>query len=401
LAALGYEVVVDEDTGIPFTFRLAFNLNQTGPLTGETYAAARRVALANKNARSHLLAVRSTLTGEAGLHIGVAHYRAQTVTADAGEYGFTFTAVVTGGGSFSTGSAVTLACAATSGIGNLSLQWYLGGVAIEGATSSTYSFTLSDATDGDYTCVASNGIMEPVTSNTASVKIRGVISDFANVSGDGICYATNGNLYVTNSQTKCVYCVDNDGTVTTLASGLEHPSQICQGSDENIYLADSGSVKKITLSGTVSTFATFNSAIWGICSSVDGCLYCSTGTGYLVKLLYDGTHTQLGQLPSSGFYFIAEATSGNLYLTSVNIVVNATKAGVFTTVASTSGCRGISQLSNGKLCVTQRTPGLIVEMSEVGVTTTIATGLTYLTDTCQGLDGDLFSIGTTLQRITY
>ena len=86
LAALGYEVVVDEDTGIPFTFRLAFNLNQTGPLTGETYAAARRVALANKNARSHLLAVRSTLTGEAGLHIGVAHYRAQTVTADAGKY---------------------------------------------------------------------------------------------------------------------------------------------------------------------------------------------------------------------------------------------------------------------------------------------------------------------------
>ena len=88
LAALGYEVVVDEDTGIPFTFRLAFNLNQTGPLTGDTYAAARRVALSNKNARSHLLAVRSTLTGEADLHIGVAHYRAQTVTADAGVYVF-------------------------------------------------------------------------------------------------------------------------------------------------------------------------------------------------------------------------------------------------------------------------------------------------------------------------
>jgi hypothetical protein len=40
------------------------------------------VALANKNARSHLLAVRSILTGDAGLHIGIAHYRAQTVTAD-------------------------------------------------------------------------------------------------------------------------------------------------------------------------------------------------------------------------------------------------------------------------------------------------------------------------------
>jgi len=86
LAALGYEVIVDEDTGIPFTFRLAFNLNQTGPLTGETYAAARRVALANKNARSHLLAVRSTMTNTAELHIAVVHYRAQIVTVDAGIY---------------------------------------------------------------------------------------------------------------------------------------------------------------------------------------------------------------------------------------------------------------------------------------------------------------------------
>ena len=80
LSVLGYEVTVDEATGQAYTFRLEFDLNQTGIIGTGTFAAARRVAMANKNARSKLLAVRSSLTETAGVYGAVAHHRAQTVT---------------------------------------------------------------------------------------------------------------------------------------------------------------------------------------------------------------------------------------------------------------------------------------------------------------------------------
>lgn len=86
LAALGYEVTVDENTGEVYTFRLEFDLNQTGIIGTDTFAAARRVAMANKNARSKLLAVRSSLTANAGVYGAVAHHRAQTVTVDCGRW---------------------------------------------------------------------------------------------------------------------------------------------------------------------------------------------------------------------------------------------------------------------------------------------------------------------------
>ena len=157
LSALGYEVVVDEDTGIPFTFRLAFDLNQTGPLTGETFAAAKRVALANKNARSHLLAVRSSLTAEAGLHIGVAHYRAQTVTADAGTYDLSLYVTVAGGGVYLSDAPVTLTATVT-GPGEITGQWSKDGEDIEGETGLTLTFTMDAAAQGEYTYTATNGL---------------------------------------------------------------------------------------------------------------------------------------------------------------------------------------------------------------------------------------------------
>jgi len=299
LAALGYEVVVDEDTGIPFTFRLAFDLNQTGVLGTDTFAAARRVAMANKNARSKLLAVRSSMTATAGVYGAVAHHRAQTVTVDAGEYDFTLTAVVTGGGSFLTGATVTLTCVATSGAWTLSLQWHLGGVAIEGATSSTYSFTLSDATDGDYTCVASNGIMEPVTSNTASVIIAGIVSQFSSlVGGSDICQASNGNFYVVS--TSGVYEVLQDGTyslISTTATG----NGICQKSDGYLYVSGNVTWKLDTSGNTVQYSLRGGNRI---CEGYNGLLYVTgfdtnSDTSAIWSINSDGTYQRFA---SVGYY---------------------------------------------------------------------------------------------------
>jgi phage tail P2-like protein len=56
LQAIGYEVMVDENTGTPYTFRLQVDIGETGG-TEEIYDEAERIALRNKNARSHLLGV--------------------------------------------------------------------------------------------------------------------------------------------------------------------------------------------------------------------------------------------------------------------------------------------------------------------------------------------------------
>ena len=157
LAALGYEVTVDENTGEVYTFRLEFDLNQTGVLGTDTFAAARRVALANKNARSKLLAVRSSLTATAGVYGAVAHHRAQTVTVDAGEYDFTLTATISGGGTYADGATAMLSVSASASLGTLVYQWSKDGILIDGEVSSTLEIVVSSSTKGHYACNVSNG----------------------------------------------------------------------------------------------------------------------------------------------------------------------------------------------------------------------------------------------------
>lgn len=156
LAALGYEVTVDENTGEVCTFRLEFDLNQTGILGTDTFAAARRVAMANKNARSKLLAVRSSLTATAGVYGAVAHHRAQTVTVDCGTYDLSLLVEVTGGGVYQTGDTVTL-IATVTGPGAITGQWSKGGADIDGETGLILEFTMTSEAQGEYTYTATNG----------------------------------------------------------------------------------------------------------------------------------------------------------------------------------------------------------------------------------------------------
>ncbi|RRJ96853.1 phage tail protein I [Opitutaceae bacterium TAV4] len=60
LAAIGYEVTVNEATGQPYTFDLEVEVGDKG-MGAETFNEAERIALRNKNARSHLRAVRAIL----------------------------------------------------------------------------------------------------------------------------------------------------------------------------------------------------------------------------------------------------------------------------------------------------------------------------------------------------
>ncbi len=71
------------------------------------------------------------------------------------------------GGSFQCGSPVNLTVASV-GLEPFAYQWYLGGSPVAGATGSSYSFTLTPATVGNYTVVVTNSY-GAVTSVVATV----------------------------------------------------------------------------------------------------------------------------------------------------------------------------------------------------------------------------------------
>lgn len=198
LAALGYEVTVDENTGEVYTFRLEFDLNQTGILGTDTFAAARRVAMANKNARSKLLAVRSSLTANAGVYGAVAHHRAQTVTVEVSNNP-TLLVAITGGWNYSEGASVTLTCVAT-GTGPFTYAWSFEGVPISGENGDTYSFTMGgEETAGSYSCDVTDAYGRVVEGTTEV----------------GLAYDANTLLLVQVDATGNIVEQTGNGTVTT------------------------------------------------------------------------------------------------------------------------------------------------------------------------------------------
>ena len=58
LQAIGYECVVNDQTGTPYVFRVGIDVT-TGAAVEQAYAQAEAIALKVKNARSHLLSVDS------------------------------------------------------------------------------------------------------------------------------------------------------------------------------------------------------------------------------------------------------------------------------------------------------------------------------------------------------
>lgn len=63
LQAIGYECVVNDQTGTPYVFRVGIDVT-TGAAVETAYAQAQSIALRVKNARSHLLSVDSYIKHE-------------------------------------------------------------------------------------------------------------------------------------------------------------------------------------------------------------------------------------------------------------------------------------------------------------------------------------------------
>ena len=82
------------------------------------------------------------------------------------------TPVVGGTSSLTDGDSASLTCTTTSSLSSgVTYEWFLGGVAISGATSSPYTTAVSMSDDGNaYTCkVTFNGETSDVSSNTVTL----------------------------------------------------------------------------------------------------------------------------------------------------------------------------------------------------------------------------------------
>lgn len=65
--ALGYEVSINENTGEPYTFRLAVNVSSGQPVPPEAFTAIESAALRTKNARSYLAGIDTYLQSDGPL----------------------------------------------------------------------------------------------------------------------------------------------------------------------------------------------------------------------------------------------------------------------------------------------------------------------------------------------
>ena len=82
------------------------------------------------------------------------------------------TPVVGGTSSLTDGDSASLTCTTTSSLSSgVTYEWFLGGVAISGATSNPYTTAVSMSDDGNaYTCkVTFNGETSDVSSNTVTL----------------------------------------------------------------------------------------------------------------------------------------------------------------------------------------------------------------------------------------
>ena len=133
----------------------------------------------------------------------------------------------------------------------------------------------------------------------------------------GIAVSSSGIVYVSDSDNNTIRKISADGTVTTLAgtagtsgstdgtgaaASFNYPLGIAVTSTGIVYVADSGNstIRKITASGVVSTFATGFGTIQGVAVDSTGNVYAADGANTIKKITPAGVVTILAGSAAPG-----------------------------------------------------------------------------------------------------
>ncbi len=213
----------------------------------------------------------------------------------------------------SQGSSATFAFGVT-GATPLNYSWQKNGVAIAGASNSSYTTNnVQLANSGSqFVCVVTN-IYGSVTSSpaTLTVFLPVTLHSFEGPDGGspsaGMLPASDGKLYGTTAYggpygAGTIFSLTTNGILTTFVSfnftnGAYPMADLTQGTDGNIYgttfgggANDDGTVFQVTTNGVITTLVTFNNTnganpYGGVVQGLDGNFY---GTTYQGRLEYGG-----------------------------------------------------------------------------------------------------------------
>ena len=167
LAAIGYHVELDENTGTAFTFKLLLDLAEVNGVDSAAYKAAIVAAKRTKPARSKLIGIDAWKNVENLVRTAVVQTRGDLCEIEfSGEMPYIYKQPA--GKGVAPGAAFSLSVGFIAS-GESSIQWYLNDTAIAGATSATYSVEVAGAGDiGNYFVTVTNEYGS-TTSNTAVV----------------------------------------------------------------------------------------------------------------------------------------------------------------------------------------------------------------------------------------
>lgn len=226
-------------------------------------------------------------------------------------------------------------------------------------------------------CIAGDGniyVAESIQGSIRKVTPSGVVTTLLTGRGllKGICYSSDGNLYVIegNAVTQVTLAgvatvfagsVATSGNVnaTGTSARFSQPFGVTASSNGTLFVADSGNnaVRQITAGAVVTTYATQSSPN-SICCDSSGNLFLGCGDRTVRKIATDLTNTviagSVGQIgftdgtgSSARFTYvtgIGQATNGDLWvsdcdasnLTNASMIRRVTQAGVVTTVCGSN-----------------------------------------------------------------
>lgn len=221
---------------------------------------------------------------------------------------------------------------------------------------------------------AGGGVVDEVTATLSPVDPTNVLVD------------PSGNLYIAQSESARVRKVDTSGIIDTFAgnglngtagdggpsdqASLYGPQGIARDSAGNIYIGEGGAVRRVDVTGTISTFAGGCS-----CNDLDGYLATETNFGSISSLAFDG----------SGNLYVAEpfqhrvrriSTSGIVTTVAGNGSPGYLEDGVLATSTSLNGPQGIALDSAGNLYIADTDNNRIRKVAG-GVISTVAGDGTY------------------------
>jgi sugar lactone lactonase YvrE len=229
-----------------------------------------------------------------------------------------------------------------------------------GGTSASATITVNPTPAGIYlTSGTLNGFGNLDGTGSAA---RFFIWDVANLAVD-----SGGNAFVADALSTTVRKITPQGVVTTYAgrfgttassdgtlasATFANPSAIALDRSDNLYVADSTQIRKITPAGTVTTLARAgNAEIQGLAVAADGSVYAAA-SNILYRVTPEGSVTTVAGRGTGNFVDspngfgilagIALDASGNLIAADYarNVIWQITPAGTVTTVAGTANTDG-------------------------------------------------------------